>query len=749
MNEEVLILSMKLLTLLTGEQFGDMVQCHRNPYCVNSSSYNAEPLSPSRSSEKQCDRNILTFLNKIAELLMEEVHIRCHDVTVHFTVAEWQYVEEHKDLYKDIKTERHRTSKAAAISNNGHNLDLDFLTAKDDIMEEIIHLTRRLILLISGKKYVLVKKLENHPKDANTLEGDIRNLGPITESLCSTPINENHQNILDITNKIMKLLTGEVPIRYQDISVYFSKEEWEYLERHGDIYKKDLNDGFLILHSGFLKTNCKQFQNPVSSKDERNTDHCDVNDNTIKHTHDLCKSPATGNKTDTNKTKQSVPQKKVNKADVDQLFRPGHIGKTLRCSPRNNSKHIYIATPREKIQRRNKTFVSRKATQERNIEETKCGMVKDGRYLNNGENKIITAYKDPSSAIKKNVKQSNQEPTRNTSKHRAFDCSENNFEMENDKSLQMSNDCFSTNPGDIEPNTGDKEQSKACSKCGGQREIGLLSEDGEAPAGRLFCRKCFEEQESAILGKTFFCSECCNSFSTKYALERHQMGHIDVGLYSCLECDKTFVSSLQMQNHLTVHTQPFQCSECGKRFSQNTNLKVHYRTHTGEKPYICSECGKSFGDQSNLNKHLKIHSGVKNISCSECGKQFYRHSHLVSHQLTHTGIKPFSCPECGKSFSSRSLLTKHEMIHSGKAPFQCSECPKKFCYSSDLYKHQKTHTGQKSFRCSECGKGFITNVYLTEHLRTHTGEKPFLCIECGKGFATRSNFRKHMARHKK
>ncbi|KAG9466250.1 hypothetical protein GDO78_016928 [Eleutherodactylus coqui] len=105
--------------------------------------------------------------------------------------------------------------------------------------ESIFTLTLEILFQLTGEDYTVVKKTSSDGCQAPVSDGWGRPLSPITgpppHPLILEEINE--KKILELTNKMIELLTGEVPIRCQDVTVYFSMEEWEYLEGHKDLYK--------------------------------------------------------------------------------------------------------------------------------------------------------------------------------------------------------------------------------------------------------------------------------------------------------------------------------------------------------------------------------------------------------------------------------------------------------------------------------------------------------------------------------
>ncbi|KAM3938582.1 gastrula zinc finger protein XlCGF66.1-like [Leptodactylus fuscus] len=112
----------------------------------------------------------------------------------------------------------------------------------NEISRRLLDFTLEIIYLLTGEDCTVVKKTSGNCVISSIHIHDSGgwSQSPITEPSTYPLIQEeiNGQKILEVTNKMLELLTGEVPIRCQDVAVYFSMEEWEYLEGHKDLYKE-------------------------------------------------------------------------------------------------------------------------------------------------------------------------------------------------------------------------------------------------------------------------------------------------------------------------------------------------------------------------------------------------------------------------------------------------------------------------------------------------------------------------------
>ncbi|XP_073536839.1 uncharacterized protein [Phyllobates terribilis] len=542
---------------------------------------------------------------------------------------------------------------------------------RDKMAERILHLTLEILFRLTGEDYTVMKKTCSERCQTPVSEGWGRPLSPITGPPPHPLIHEdiNDQKILELTYKMIELLTGEVPIRCQDVTVYFSMEEWEYLEGHKDLYKDIMMEVPQRLTSPVLSSkrttpercpcllpqDCKQ-EDPNVSQDHQGEDVIHINT-----------------------TETYVRDDERYKEEISTYDYPDDCIRT--------SKEYVISAD----------FKADDPGIKQEIYEDHVIIPDLPSTLHSEDLSSDVFHQVLSSDALQNVKENNRD--------------ERSHKGENVFACLKCGKCYVDISNLVKTEKSHTEAKEfswpECAKC--------------------FTWKPYLFDHRKTEMKPFSCSICGKCFKKKSHLITYERNQTGEKRFSCSECGVCFNCPSHYIRHERSHTgeKPFSCLECGKCFSRKSSLVDHQKTHTGEKPFSCSECGKCFKKRSDLVMHQRIHTGEKPYLCTECGKCFVRKSHLSVHQKSHTGEKPFSCLECGKRFSQKVNLVDHEKTHTGEKPYSCSECGKCFSRKSNLVDHKKLHTGEMPFSCSKCGKGFKYRSGLITHQRNHTEEKPF------------------------
>ncbi|XP_073436255.1 uncharacterized protein [Dendrobates tinctorius] len=433
-------------------------------------------------------------------------------------------------------------------------MDMD----RDKMAGRILHLTLEILFRLTGEDYTVVKKTFSERSQDPVSDGWGRTLSPITGPPPHPLIHEdiNDQKILELTYKMIELLTGEVPIRCQDVAVYFSTEEWEYLEGHKDLYKNVMMEVPQPLTSPDLsskRTTPERCPRPLLPQD------CNQEDPNVPQDHqgeDL---------THIITTETYVRGDEWCKEDIPTYDYPDDF--TRRSGGQLTSsilKSDVLEIPQDTTEMNAITPDRPSSLHSSNMSSVPLKQVLSSDSL-------LTTKENQSHkiSIKKRIAPKAKKP---------FSCSK----YENSSPLKKSS---------LKHQKIHTEENRfSCFKC-----------------GKYFNQKSYlvKHQRTHTEKKLFSCSECGKCFNRKGHLDDHQRSQTGEKPFSCLECGKCFSWKASLVVHWTIHTgeKPFLCSECGKCFNRKGPLDNHQRTHTREKPFSCSECGKCFNSKVHLDTH--------------------------------------------------------------------------------------------------------------------------------------------------
>ncbi|XP_048358572.1 zinc finger protein 366 [Sphaerodactylus townsendi] len=242
------------------------------------------------------------------------------------------------------------------------------------------------------------------------------------------------------------------------------------------------------------------------------------------------------------------------------------------------------------------------------------------------------------------------------------------------------------------------------------------------------------------------CQVCHKAFTQTSHLKRHMMQHSDVKPYSCRICGRGFAYPSELKGHESKHENGREniCIECGLDFPTLAQLKRHLTAHRGPVQYNCTECDKTFQYPSQLQNHMMKHKDIRPYICTECGMEFVQPHHLKQHSLTHKGVKEHKCGICGREFTLLANMKRHVLIHTNIRAYQCHLCFKSFVQKQTLKAHMIVHSDVKPFKCKLCGKEFNRMHNLMGHMHLHSDSKPFKCLYCPSKFTLKGNLTRHM-----
>uniref|UniRef100_A0A8C0WS32 PR domain zinc finger protein 10 n=1 Tax=Castor canadensis TaxID=51338 RepID=A0A8C0WS32_CASCN len=291
-------------------------------------------------------------------------------------------------------------------------------------------------------------------------------------------------------------------------------------------------------------------------------------------------------------------------------------------------------------------------------------------------------------------------------------------------------------------------------------------------------RKVLREQE-----KNWPCYECNRRFISSEQLQQHLNSHdekLDVfsrfgirsmGSNSWLSQSQDLLHFLTKEQFDEAETatlnglhQPEQTSMPIPQLPQETPVSLEHEpeAHTlhlqpqHEESVVPAQSTLTADDMRRAKRirnaalqHLFIRKSFRPFKCLQCGKAFREKDKLDQHLRFHgrEGNCPLTCDLCNKGFISSASLESHMKLHSDQKTYSCIFCPESFDRLDLLKDHVAIHINDGYFTCPTCKKRFPDFIQVKKHVRSFHSEKIYQCTECDKAFCRPDKLRLHMLRH--
>uniref|UniRef100_G1SKB0 PR domain zinc finger protein 10 n=1 Tax=Oryctolagus cuniculus TaxID=9986 RepID=G1SKB0_RABIT len=256
--------------------------------------------------------------------------------------------------------------------------------------------------------------------------------------------------------------------------------------------------------------------------------------------------------------------------------------------------------------------------------------------------------------------------------------------------------------------------------------------------------------------------------------------------WPCYECNRRFVSSEQLQQHLNSHDEKL---DVFSRTRGRGRGRGKRRFGPGRRPgrppkFIRLEITSENGEKSDDGTQDLLHFPTK--------EQFDETEPATPNGLDQPGQTPIPLPQPPQETPTsldhepethtlhlqpqheesvaptQSTLTaddmrrakrirlelqnaalQHLFIRKSFRPFKCLQCGKAFREKDKLDQHLRFHgrEGNCPLTCDLCNKGFISSASLESHMKLHSDQKTYSCIFCPDSFDRLDLLKDHVAIH--